>query len=64
GLRLRNLTAWDCAFAVMPCMSYAYASLALAIICGAVNLIAARDLSRLGCDMPRLSRSYAMTAPR
>ena len=30
----------------MPYMSYAYASLVLAIIYGAVNLIAARDLSR------------------
>nr|WP_314521835.1 hypothetical protein [uncultured Campylobacter sp.] len=39
----------------MPYMSYAYASLVSAIIYGAVNLILARDLSRLGCDTPRLS---------
>ncbi|WP_297988390.1 hypothetical protein [uncultured Campylobacter sp.] len=60
---MRNLTAWDCVFAVMPCMSYAYASPVLAIIYGAVNLIVARDLSRLDCDTPRLNFGCITAVP-
>nr|WP_314868687.1 hypothetical protein [uncultured Campylobacter sp.] len=44
-------------------MSYAYASPVLAIIYGAVNLIVARDLSRLVCDTMRLSLGCIATAP-
>ncbi|WP_297943293.1 hypothetical protein [uncultured Campylobacter sp.] len=44
-------------------MSYAYTSLVLAIIYGAVNLIAARDLSRLGCDTPRLNFGCITAVP-
>nr|WP_314118509.1 hypothetical protein [uncultured Campylobacter sp.] len=44
-------------------MSYAYASPVSAIIYGAVNLIAARDLSRLVCDTPLLNFGCITTAP-
>ncbi|WP_297921499.1 hypothetical protein [uncultured Campylobacter sp.] len=45
-------------------MSYAYVSLVSAIIYGAVNLIVARDLSRLVCDTPRLNFGCITAVPR